>query len=57
MGQMSRLDWQLDRCWSLELLLLLLLVVLMLLVLMLLLLMVHPWGGAVGVMWETMTSL
>lgn len=54
MWEISCLDWQLElgRCWSLELLLRLLM-----LVLMVLLLMVHPWGGAIGVMWETLTSL
>lgn len=45
----------LGRCRSLELLLLLLLILMV--VVVLLLLMVHPWGGAIGVMRETMTPL
>lgn len=54
-GIMSSLDRRLGlvRWRSLELLLLLLLMLLILMVLMV----VHPRGGAVGVMRETMTSL
>lgn len=56
MGKMYSLDrrmW-LGRWRSLELLLLLLLI---LMVVVVVLLMVHPWGGAIGVMRETVTSL
>lgn len=52
-GEMCDLDWRLGlgRWRSLELLLLLLLILMVVL-----LMMVHPWGGAIWVMRETVTS-